>query len=146
MEATYDRGYASLLVAYNTPPARSQQLPISKTRVDPILSNCILQHPVNQRSRPRDGTRSTEPNLEHQQGIQKHDETPRAMVNTTAQDWPIYLSQARSIRKQGFAKYMAENPCVSQTHYSFFRILLAWDKYDTRSIQPSNNPGKLPGE
>ena len=52
------------------------------------------------------------------------------------------LSQARSIRKQGFAKYMAENPCISQTHHSYFRILLAWDKYlsfqRVRQLLPSD--------
>ena len=39
-----------------------------------------------------------------------------------------HLSQARSSRKQGFGEYMAKNPCVSQTHDSYFRTRLAWDK------------------
>jgi len=39
-----------------------------------------------------------------------------------------HLSHARITGKQGFAKYMAKNLCVSQTHDSYFQILLAWDK------------------
>lgn len=49
-----------------------------------------------------------------------------------------YLSQEKGIRKQGLAKYMAENLDVSQIHLMYFRILLAWDKY----IPPSLISGK----
>ena len=52
-----------------------------------------------------------------------------------------YLSQA-SDRKQGFGKYtgMVKNPCAPQTYHSYFRSLLACDKYSAQHLPPATRP------
>ena len=57
----------------------------------------------------------------------------------------LYLPQARSIRKQGFVKYIVKNPCISQIHHSYFRILVAWDKYSPAFVK-NTSAGRMFGE